>query len=229
MRQTARGAAADAERYASSKGFSGMSVFDRKADESEELESRPDTSQRCGMRWTPASGAARLRVEFPEILSLLCRILTGDVSSRELAADPSMIPILHGIGGNTALNLLRDASGRRLSHWPRAWAARTLAIIGDTDCSSAIESAVRDKEWRVRMQAVRAAGLVAHSATVDRMAEGLASDSHRRVREAVALSVGRNGSDVCVGLLRELSQDVEMSVRRAAERAISKLEPRTGG
>lgn len=178
------------------------------------------------MRWTPASGAAQLRAEFPEIRSLLCKILTGDVSSRELATDPTMIPILHGIGGNTALNLLRDATGRRLSCWPRAWAARTLALIGDSGCSSALEKAARDKHWRVRMQAVRAAGLVSDAATVDRMAEILVADSHRRVREAVTLAIARKGSDVCVGLLRELSQDVEVSVRRAAERAISKLESR---
>ena len=71
-----------------------------------------------------------------------------------------MIPILHGIGGNTALNLLRDTTGRHLPHWPRAWAARTLAIIGGSGCSDFLAIAARDKEWRVRMQAVRAAGLV---------------------------------------------------------------------
>ncbi len=83
------------------------------------------------MRWTPASGAVQLHKEFPEILELLCWILTGAVTSLELARDPTMLPILHGIGGNTALNLLKDPSGTRLAHWPRAWAARTLAIIGE--------------------------------------------------------------------------------------------------
>ena len=178
------------------------------------------------LRWTPASGAAQLRKEVPEILDVLCRILTGAITSRELARDPTVLPILHGIGGNTALNLLKDPTGRRLAHWPRSWAARTLAIIGDTGCSSAFVSAANDQEWRVRMQAVRAAGLVADSMTVDRMAGSLVSDSHRRVREAVALSLGRKGSELCHGHLRELSQDAEESVRRAAERAITKLQPR---
>jgi hypothetical protein len=216
-------------RYASSRRFPERPVLNLKVEESEELlESRSNPSQRRTMQWTPAVGAARLRAEFPEILGLLCRILRGDLSSRELAADPTMIPILYEIGGNSALNLLQDSSGRRLSYWPRAWAARTLAVIGNTDCSIAFENAARDEEWRVRMQAVRAAGLVAGSVTVDRMAEALASDSHRRVREAVALAIGRNGSEVCVGILRELSRDVEISVRRAAERAVSRLESRVG-
>lgn len=178
------------------------------------------------MRWTPASGAAQLRKEFPEILEVLCRVLTGAISSQELARDPTMLPILHGIGGNTALNLLNDATGTRLAHWPRAWAARALARIGDTGCSSAFVKAANDPEWRVRMQAVRAAGLVADAATVDRQAGLLASDSHPRVREAVARSIGRKGSELCAAHLHTLAQDAEVSVRRAAERAITKLRPR---
>ncbi len=176
------------------------------------------------LRWTPASGAAQLRNDFPEILDVLCRILTGAITSRELARDPTMLPILYSIGGNTALNLLKDPTGTRLAHWPRSWAARTLAIIGKTGCSSTFVKAANDQEWRVRMQAVRAAGLVADSMTVDRMAGLLVSDSHRRVREAVALSLSRKGSELCLGHLRELSQDAEVSVRRAAERAITKRQ-----
>ena len=177
-------------------------------------------------RWTPARGAAELSEEFPEILDVLCRILTGAVTSRELARDPTMLPILHGIGGNTALNLLRDPSGTRLAHWPRAWAARTLAIIGDAGCSSALVKAAGDQEWRVRMQAVRAAGLVADSMTVDRMAGILAVDPNRRVREAVARSLGRCGSEQSFGHLSALSRDAETSVRQAAERAIIRLQTR---
>ncbi len=76
------------------------------------------------------------------------------------------------------------------------------------------------------MQAVRAAGLVADSATVERMAELLVLDSNRRVREAVALSLGRMGSDLCLGQLGDLCLDADLSVRRAAERAITKLQSR---
>lgn len=137
-----------------------------------------------------------------------------------------MLPILHGIGGNTALNLLQDPSGARLAHWPRAWAARTLAIIGDEGCSRALVTAAADPEWRVRMQAIRAAGLVADATTVDQMAVVLVADEHRRVREAVALSLGRNGSELCLGHLAALSQDAESSVRQAAERAITRLQSR---
>ena len=178
------------------------------------------------MRWTPASGAAQLRQEYPQIVEVLCSILTGAISSSELARDSSLLPILYGIGGNTALTLLQDSSGKRLAYWPRAWAARTLAIIGDTGCSSAFLTGADDPHWRVRMQAVRAAGLVADSPTVDRMSEFLVSDHHRRVRETVAISIGRKGSEHCLVHLSELSQDTEASVRRAAERAITKLQTR---
>ncbi len=164
--------------------------------------------------------------EFPDILDVLCRILTGAISSRELARDPTMLPILQGIGGNTALTLLQDSSGSRLAYWPRAWAARTLAIIGDAGCSSALASAASDQQWRVRMQAMRAAGLVSDSMTVDRMAGSLVSDDHRRVREAVALALGRQGSKLCLGHLTALSEDAEASVRQAAARAITKLQGR---
>ena len=179
------------------------------------------------MRWTPASGAAQLREENPEIVEVLCRILTGATPASELARDPTMIPVLRGIGGNAALTLLADPTGTRLAYWPRAWAARTLAIIGDPACSAAFVEAASDSEWRVRMQAIRAAGLVAEPATVDRMAGMLVSDPNRRVREAVALSLGRNGTQECLGLLHELSEDAELSVRQAAERAIARLAGRT--
>ncbi len=65
-------------------------------------------------------GAAQLRKEFPEIRDVLCRILTGAINSRDLARDLTMTSILHGIGGNTALNQLNDPTGKRLAHWPRS-------------------------------------------------------------------------------------------------------------
>ncbi len=180
------------------------------------------------MRWTPANGARQLQQEFPEVPEVLCRILTGAITSHELAGDPAMLPILHGMGGNTALTLLQDPTGTRLAYWPRAWAARTLAIIGDPACSAAFTTAARDPHWRVRMQAMRAAGLVTDSMTVDRMAGVLVVDPHRRVREAVALAVGRKGGETCLDHLRVLTQDAEVSVRRAAERAVNKLQDRFG-
>ena len=176
------------------------------------------------MRWTPASGAAQLRAEFPDIVDVLCKILIGELSSRALAADPSTLPVLLGIGGNTALTLMKDPTGARLAYWPRAWAARTLAIIGDTSCSSTYVRAASDPAWRVRMQAVRAAGLVTDLMTVDKIAGLLGSDSHRRVREAIALAVGRKGGERCFDHLGALSRDAEVTVRRAAERAIDKLQ-----
>lgn len=178
------------------------------------------------MQWTPTTGAARLVDDVPDILGVLCKILIGDISSRELAADPGMLPILQGIGGRTALALLRDPTGKRLAYWPRVWAARTLALIGDSRCASALLIATSDQHWRVRMQAARAAGLVSDSTTIDRIAELLSSDSQRRVREAVALSIGRGGSKDCLVYLAELTRDDEPTVRRAADRAIIRLQAR---
>ncbi len=76
------------------------------------------------------------------------------------------------------------------------------------------------------MQSVRAAGLIADSIAVNRLAELLVADSHRRVREAAALSVSRKGTELCLGRPRKLSQDAEVSVRRAADRAVVKLQTR---
>ena len=61
--------------------------------------------------------------------------------------------------------------------------------------------------------------------TVDDAAQRLGV-SRLRVREAVALAIGRNGSELCLDHLRELSRDAEVSVRQVAERAITKLQHR---
>ncbi len=178
------------------------------------------------MRWTPAGGAAELRSNYPEVAHLLCEILAGRISSRDLATDPTMIPVLQGIGGNHALNLLKDPRGKRLRYWPRVWAARALATIGDPACANSLACGASDTEWRVRMQSVRAAGLVADSSTVEKIASSRVSDPHPRVRAAVALSIGRKGTARSTIWLRDLAQDPELLVRRTAERAITTLQAR---
>ena len=178
------------------------------------------------MEWTPAIGASELRKHHPELVDLLCAILSGGYSAHELASDPTMIPILHGIGGSHALNLLKDPSGERLAHWPRVWSARTLAIVGNATCAQALKVGSEDSEWRVRMQSVRAAGIVADPETVDQIAAARSRDAHPRVRAAAALSIGRVGSMHSMAWLSELSEDSVLPVRQAADRAIAALQAR---
>lgn len=180
------------------------------------------------MNWTVRGGAAQLCEDYPDVVRLLCRFLTGEITARDLAQNANYLPLLHGIGGNHALNALKDPTGGRLAHWPRVWAARTLALIGDSTCAEALVDASRDSEWRIRMQSIRAAGLISASETVDEIADLLVSDLHPRVRQAVALAIGRKGSIRSEMLLGELSTDTEVTVRRAAERAMIKLRSRYG-
>lgn len=175
------------------------------------------------MTWSPRSGAAQLCEDYPEIGELLCQVLTGKLSASDLACDTSYVPLLQGLGGNHALNALNDPTGARLDHWPRAWAARALAMTGDPSCAHALITAAADPEWRVRMQAIRAAGLVTNSETVSEIANRLVSDIHPRVRQAVALAIGRKGNDQSTMLLGELARDADVSVRRVAERAENRL------
>ena len=176
------------------------------------------------LNWTPRNGAAQLREDYPDIRDLLCEVLVGEITAIELATDARYIPLLHGLGGNHALNALKDQTGVRLGHWPRVWAARTLALLGDSACSSALLVAAEDPEWRVRMQVIRAAGLVTNPKTVEEIAHQLVSDTHPRVRQAVALAIGRKGNYQSAMLLGELSRDAEVSVRRAATRAGNRLQ-----
>ena len=177
--------------------------------------------------WTPSAGASQLRWEYPVGLAeLLCTILTGEITPEQMAADVEMHRVLHRLGGKHAIRLLDDPTGERLSHWPRVWAARTLALVGDFRCAPALEQATKDMEWRVRMQAIRAASLVCKPRELDKMGALLISDKSARVRSTLALCLGRNGGSDSIMLLGTLLRDSDTSVRNHADRALTRLQSR---
>ena len=63
-------------------------------------------------------------------LNVLVRLLEGSVPGPDLVLAPHR-SVLIDIGDGHAERLMSDDSGQRLSYWPRVWAARALAYVGN--------------------------------------------------------------------------------------------------
>ncbi|NKC01938.1 MAG: hypothetical protein GKR90_26030 [Pseudomonadales bacterium] len=173
------------------------------------------------------AGASQLLLYYPVGLTeLFCKILVADITSEQLTEDLEMHTVLRCLGGKHATKLLDDSRGAKLIHWPRVWAARTLALVGDTRCVDALELATKDTEWRVRMQAVRAVSLVCTPSRLEEIGASLVSDKSIRVRGMLATCLGRNGGTGSYMLLGTLLRDADVLVRNHAERALARLKLR---
>lgn len=153
-----------------------------------------------------------------EAIRQLCALLTGDISTAEIADDP-WNELIVDISGHSAEWV--QESDRHI-YWPRAWAARALCYVGDATATAALIDAARDEHWRVRMNAVRALGIIGDTgAQTGVIAGGL--DAHPRVRAAAATALGSLGGDDAFHLLTGLVADPDARVIARAEVALERL------
>lgn len=159
------------------------------------------------------------RLGAAEAVEVLDRLLAGDVPERDLVWSPHR-EVLLDIGDGHAERLMSDESGRRLAYWPRVWAARALAYVGNKDSSPALLAALGDDQWRVRMTATQTIGRLGIEGVTRQLLERL-KDDHARVRAAAILALERVGTEEAVQQL--LRRPVAAGGSARAERAVAKI------
>ena len=150
--------------------------------------------------WTPARGAAALVAEFGEdgALELLARLLVGGVGPTEFGREPWARVIAH-IGSYTPAAASAAVSGDATpldltspanAYWPRSWAARALAYVGDERAAPCLVKGLADRHWRVRMTASQTIGRLRMRGLEAELLP-LLQDAHPRVRAAAKLALER--------------------------------------
>jgi len=177
------------------------------------------------MAWTPQVGLTTLvnRLGEAGAVDVLVRLLAGTVRGPDLVLTPYR-GVLLDIGDGHAERLMSDESGRRLDYWPRVWAARALAYVGNKTAGSALLAALGDDHWRVRMMAIQTVGRLGIEGATLELVDRL-NDEHPRVRSAAVLALERVGTEEAVDRL--LRQWATGSQRTRAERAVARIIERT--
>ncbi len=177
--------------------------------------------------WTPAIGTKTLvaRLGQDKALEALSELLGGDLSDEELVWSDRRAVLLD-IGGRHAAGLMTDGTGRRLVYWPRVWAARSMAYLGDLRATDALIHEITAEHWRVRMTCIQSLGRLGAMGLTSELVAGL-DDEHPRVRDATIVALGRVGEgDAIYQLSRILAEEPE---NRKVEAAVSNIEERASG
>lgn len=184
-------------------------------------------------RWTPAEGVRTLRERFGDARAtkILTALLAGVPSSDAVLGDyaEALLCIGNGHAEQVLTRWRRDPHAPRLDHWPRSWAARAFAYLGEPKAGTALAEALEDGHWRVRMTAAQSLGRLQVREFEARLRRALL-DPHKRVRRAAAAALGRVGSDASAQALQAALDDDDREVRAEADKALSALaERRRGG
>lgn len=185
-----------------------------------------------GSKWTPAAGARLLCRRFgAEAASRLLRDVLAGLPPGELIEEP-YAGVLHLIGNGHADGVLgrwrADPDAPRLDHWPRSWAARAFAYLGDVTVGPDLAAALADEHWWVRKTAAQTLGRLGVT-DQERALLVTLKDPHVRVRRVGATALGRVGSSGALDGLRAALDDDDLEVRAAADKALTELAERDGG
>jgi HEAT repeat protein len=119
---------------------------------------------------------------------------------------------------------VRDAASWK-DHWLRTWGARGLLHVWDERASDAVVAGLADEEWRPAEMCLKV--VAAHDvAGAGDGAAALADHPLPRVRAAAARALAVAGDTEHVGVVTELLDDPDASVRRAAARAMERMRAR---
>lgn len=105
----------------------------------------------------------------------------------------------------------------------RREAAIRLGTLGDTSVRPALMQALRDRDIRVRYNAVHALGELGIGEAVDAVAVVALGDGHAGVRAAATQALGKARQPRIVAILAEALRDTEWSVRGSAATALGML------
>lgn len=179
--------------------------------------------------WSPARGVRELQRRYGDTVAKvhLSELLAG-VSPAIAVTDP-YADVLRLIGNGHAEAVLArwrdDPLAPRLDHWPRSWAARAFAYLGDPAAGPDLAAALEDEHWWVRKTAAQSLGRLGVTGFEAELRRAV-RDPHVRVRRAAVTAIGRVGGDESVEALGRALDDVDAEVRAAADKALSAIARR---
>lgn len=125
--------------------------------------------------------------------------------------------------GSPSIEWLGD--GDWPTYWYRVWGARGLLYVWDGEVQPDVVSALRDPQWRVREMAAKVVRAQRLTEAADAVA-AVADDRVERVRSAALRALAVVGEPAHLAAITRAKRDDAVEVRRAAERAIHRLDQR---
>ncbi len=165
-----------------------------------------------------------------ELLGLLAAEIGEDAAATAcadlLAADephdqPEILVFLGGTAGQAVL----DGTGGWRPYWARVWGARGLLYVWADAAAPVVVRRLGDEHWRVLEMCLKVS-VKREIGEAGPDAAALAGHDVPRVRAAAARTLGIVGDTEHVEAVRTALDDPEVSVRRAAERALSLMAGR---
>lgn len=160
-----------------------------------------------------------------ELLAALRRQV-GEAAAAELCADllagadpHQLADVLPYVGGGPVPTVYWD------DYWPRAWGARGLLYVWAERASPVVVRGLGDGAWRVAENCLKVSSMRELAGAAPGAAELVA---HRlpRVRAQSVRTLGVVGDTEHVHAVEAALDDADVSVRAAAERAMSRLVER---
>lgn len=162
-------------------------------------------------------------------------VLVADYAARvgELAAVDACVDLLEGADPVGYADVLPHLAGRPgasyfvggwRDYWPRIWGARGLLYVWDDAATDAVLAGLGDAAWRVAEMCLKVSALRELPAGDD--AVRLSGHELPRVRAAALRALGAAGDVEHVDAVRNARDDETEQVRRAAARALDRMEAR---
>lgn len=153
--------------------------------------------------------------------------LTALVPEAEVAGD--CVALLEGADPEEYAPLLPHLAGRPgiagfPEYWPRVWAARGLLYVWDDSAAGPVLDGLRDEHWRVAEMCLKVSAKRELPAAEDTIR--LVDYELPRVRAAAVRALGVGGDTEHVDAVVTALSDPEEQVRRAAARALERMEKR---
>ena len=127
------------------------------------------------------------------------------------------------LGGPAGRSLLEDGTSWK-EWWARVWAARGLLYVWDDTAGPVVLTRLDDDAWRVAEMCLKVS--VRRELPCGDAAARLAAHDLPRVRATAARALGGCGDSEHLAAVRRLLADPDPDVRRAAARALERLEQR---
>ena len=127
------------------------------------------------------------------------------------------------LGGDAGRSILEDGTSWK-PYWALVWAARGLLYVWDDFAGPVVLERLGDEHWRVAEMCLKVCALRELPCGDD--AVRLAAHDLPRVRAAAARALGAGGDVEHLGAVRDLLDDADEDVRRAAARALERAEAR---
>jgi hypothetical protein len=127
------------------------------------------------------------------------------------------------LGGPAGRSVLEDGTSWK-PYWTRVWGARGLLYVWDDPVAPVVLDRLRDEHWRVAEMCLKVSALRELPCGDD--AVRLSAHDLPRVRAAAARALGSCGDVEHLPAVHELLEDPEEDVRRAAGRALERMEAR---